>query len=100
MSKNLGTIVSFLIYSLGLAAVLIGDLFVAKFFDNIFVADWAFIKSAMMIVSSICLLGYDVLFVRDVTLIKRYLKRFVIQAVLISLLAVILINYFTKYSFE
>src|SRR5690606_392833 len=84
---------SFIIYAIGLAAMLLADLYIAKYFDVIFIADWAFIKSSVLIISTVCLMGYDTLFIRDQSLIKRYFKRFFIQTIGIALLVSVIIQF-------
>ena len=96
---KLDTGLSFLIYSGGLASMLLADLFVSKNYDVKFISNWAFLKSAILILSTVCLLGYDILFVRDISLIKRYWKKFLFQTILISITSVFFISIFRGESF-
>ena len=89
---RLDVVLSFLIYSIGLLSILVADLYVTKNFETDRIADWAFIKSTVVLIGTICLLGYDQVFVRDVTLIKRVFKTFVFQSLVISLLSAIIIG--------
>jgi hypothetical protein len=82
---------SFLIYSIGLLSILVADLYVTNHFETDRIADWAFTKSTVVLIGTICLLGYDQVFVRDVTLIKRVFKTFVLQSLVISSLSAIII---------
>ncbi|GGH35354.1 hypothetical protein GCM10011364_01850 [Mangrovimonas yunxiaonensis] len=86
MNVNKEVVVSFLIYGVGLASMLISDLYISKNFDIDFIADWAFVKSSVLIISTVCLMGYDTLFIRDQSLIKRYFKRFWGQTIIIAFL--------------
>jgi len=93
LSKGrLDVVFSFLIYSIGLLSILFADLYVTKHFETDRIADWAFTKSTVVLIGTICLMGYDQVFVRDVTLIKRVFKTFVFQSLVISLLSAIIIG--------
>ncbi|MGG6231754.1 hypothetical protein [Tenacibaculum sp. SDUM215027] len=84
-------LISFFLYGVGLLSLLVSDLYISKNFDDFFIADWAFIKSSILIISTVCLMGYDTLFIRDQSLIKRYFKRFWGQTIIIAFLVSIII---------
>jgi O-antigen/teichoic acid export membrane protein len=86
---------SFLIYGLGLLSLLLTDIYISENFDEKGIAQWAFYKSTIFMIGTICLLGYDQVFVRDKSLIKRYFNKFLFQTVIISTVACIII-YFAK----
>ncbi|ARN70860.1 hypothetical protein BST91_03955 [Nonlabens tegetincola] len=93
--ENKDVTFSFLLYGSGLLGMLLSDLYVSSNFSTSNIAEWAFFKSTILIVSTICLLGFDQLFVRDQTLIKRYFYSFIGYTFLI-VLSVLLIIYFLK----
>ena len=70
MKNKKDLIVSFLIYGLGLLSLLIADVYISENFNKQKIAQWAFYKSTIFIIGSICLLGYDQVFIRDKSLIK------------------------------
>ncbi len=90
---------SFIFYGFGLLGMLLSDLYVSSNFSTSAIAEWAFFKSTILIVSTICLLGFDQLFVRDQTLIKRYLKSFLIYSVIIIFAVVVIIFYLKNYNY-
>lgn len=99
MKSKREIVISFGIYGLGLLAMILADLYVSVNFSQEDVAEWAFIKSSILILGTLCLLGYDQVFVRDPTLIKRVLSKFLTQSVIISLIACCLIFFIKGISF-
>jgi hypothetical protein len=95
MNKN--TLISLILYFVGLICLALLDIFVSNRYDEVFISEWAFIKSTILILGSICLLGYDQVFIRDTSLIKRVFKKFVIQSVLISFISAVVIAQIKKY---
>lgn len=95
MKNKLDVLFSFSIYGLGLLAMVLSDLYVSQNSDPGYIADWAFLKSSILITGGICLLGYDFTFVRDPSLIKRVFTNFLVQAIGISV-AVVLTLFFVK----
>ncbi|MEP0266479.1 hypothetical protein [Dokdonia sp.] len=90
---------SFLFYGFGLLGMLLSDLYVSSNFSTSATAEWAFFKSTILIVSTICLLGFDQLFVRDQTLIKRYFKSFLGYCAIIISTVVLIIFFIKDYSY-
>ena len=87
MKNKKDLIVSFLIYGFGLLSLLIADVYITENFDKEKIAQWAFYKSTIFIIGSICLLGYDQVFIRDKSLIKRFFKKFLVQTLFISFIS-------------
>ena len=100
MKKKIDVLISFGFYGLGLLSFLLADIFVSENFSQENIAEWAFYKSTIIILGSIVLLGYDQVFVRDPSLVTRFLKRFVIQALVIATISVTLIAVFKGYTFQ
>ncbi|MDM1500003.1 hypothetical protein [Myroides odoratimimus] len=92
LKLNKQVLFSFFIYLLSLAALLIGELVIAKSTNSLMISDWAFLKSSVMILGTVCLMGYDTLFVRDQTLIQRYFWRFITQTIIIACISAIVIK--------
>ncbi len=97
---NRDVIISFAIYGLGLLSLLLADLYVAQQFNKEQIAEWAFIKSIVLIVGTFCLLGYDQIFIRDQSLIKRFYRRFLVQSCVIASLLIVFLVYIKSYPFE
>jgi len=91
---------SFSIYGLGLLAILVADIYVSSTFANDKIAEWAFVKSTILIVGTLCLLGYDQVFVRDPKLIRGVWKNFLLQSLAISAGVSFLIMLFKEYPLE
>gem|GEM_PF-2506606 len=87
MKNKKDLIVSFLIYGFGLLSLLIADVYISENFDKQKIAQWAFYKSTIFIIGSICLLGYDQVFIRDKSLIKRFFNKFLVQTLFISFIS-------------
>lgn len=86
---------SLILYGGGLSGMFLSDVYVTSNFSTNKIAEWAFTKSSILIVSSICLMGYDQLFIRDQTLIRRRLPKFIISsAIIISVVCLAL--YFVR----
>ncbi|HWK57540.1 MAG TPA: hypothetical protein VNQ80_09390 [Parapedobacter sp.] len=100
MKLNKDLIVSFAIYGLGLLCVLLADLHVSSNFSDFKVAEWAFIKSTVLIVGTFCLLGYDQIFIRDQSLIKRFYLKFLFQSCIIAILLIVLLMCVKGYIFK
>lgn len=100
MTNRTDSIASFFLYGIGLVAFLIADIRVSEIADKVYVADWAFVKSVVLIAGSACMLGYDQLFVRDPSLIERKQSTIVIQVLLISIGSSALLYGFKNLSVE
>lgn len=93
MNNRLDILLSFICYGVGLLAILIADIYTVQHFSKENIAEWAFIKSVILIVGSICLLGYDQVFVRDTSLIRRFFRQFNFQSLgIISIVGIFLYN--------
>lgn len=90
---------SFIFYGFGLMGMLLSDLYVSSNFSIQATAEWAFFKSTILIVSTICLVGYDQLFVRDQTLINRYFKFFLKNSFFIISIVLLIVFFFKGYSY-
>ena len=82
---------SFLFYASGICSLLVADLYIAANFTKQLVANWAFYKSTIMILGSLCLMGYDQVLVRNPSILARLNKSFVLQSVIISMIGSIAI---------
>ena len=100
MNKKIDILLSIIFYALGLVCLFLADLYVTENFDKNYIADWAFYKSTIIILGSSLLLGYDQVFVRDPSLVSRFFKKFITQALSIALVGVILVIYFKNISIE
>lgn len=100
MNKKIDTLLSIIFYALGLICLFLSDLYVTENFDKNYIADWAFYKSTIIILGISLLLGYDQVFVRDPSLVSRFFKKFIIQALSIALVGVTLVIYFKNISIE
>jgi len=100
MKKKIDVLISFAFYGLGLLSFLLADIFVSENFSQERIADWAFYKSTVIILGSILLLGYDQVFVRDPSLVIRFFKKFIIQALVIAIVSVSLITFLKGYTFQ
>lgn len=100
IQKNKDTSFSFMLYGFGLLGMLLSDLYVSSNFSASAIAEWAFFKSTILIVSTICLLGFDQLFVRDQTLIKRYFKSFLGSSLVIISIVLLMIFFLKDYSYS
>lgn len=95
---KLDTLMSFGLYGLGLLFMQLTDIYVSQNYSKDNIAEWAFFKSAIIILGTICLLGYDQVLVREPQLIQKIFKKFILQAFLISSFLSIIIGFFIKYS--
>lgn len=86
MKNKLDILISFLFYGIGLLAFLLVDIYVVHSFTKNDIAEWAFSKSILLIIGSVCLLGYDQVFIRDTSLIHRFFKQFNLQSLVIILI--------------
>lgn len=100
MKKKIDIVASFALYGLGLLSFLLADIYVSENFTQEHIAEWAFYKSTIIILGSIVLLGYDQVFVRDPSLVTRFFKRFVVQAISIAVISVAIISFFKNYTFQ
>lgn len=100
MKKKIDIVASFGFYGLGLLSFLLADIFVSENFSQENIAEWAFYKSTIIILGSIVLLGYDQVFVRDPSLVTRFFKKFIFQALGIGVVSVSLIAFFKEYTFQ
>ena len=91
---------SFIFYGFGLMGMLLSDLYVSSNFSIQATAEWAFLKSTILIVSTICLVGYDQLFVRDQTLIKRYFKFFLKYSFFIISTLLLIVFFLKSYTYD
>lgn len=94
--KKLNVIYSFFFYALGLGSLLVTDLLISKYFSKEEIANWGFYKSATLLISSIALLGYDQVFIREKYFIKTAFPKFKKTAFAITLVAIIVIFIFRK----
>lgn len=97
MKKRIDLLASFAIYGIGLLSFLIIDIIVMKQYSSVHIANWAFSKSTIILIGSFTLLGYDQVLLRDPRLIKSYFKKFVIRALVISLLSSLIIFFISDY---
>lgn len=100
MKKKIDIVISFGFYGLGLLSFLLADIFVSENFSQENIAEWAFYKSTIIVLGSIVLLGYDQVFVRDPSLVTRFFKKFIIQALVIGAIGVTIITFFKSYTLE
>ena len=100
MNKKIDILLSIIFYALGLVCLFLSDLYVTENFDKNYIADWAFYKSTIIILGTSLLLGYDQVFVRDPSLVSRFFKKFITQALSIALVGVVLVIYFKNISIE
>ena len=100
MKNKKDIIFSFLIYGIGLLAFLLVDLYVVQNFTKSNIAEWAFLKSVIIIAGSICLLGYDHVFIRDSSLIQRFFRKFNLQSIIIILFFTFLLLFIKQYSIK
>ncbi|WP_312159484.1 hypothetical protein [Acinetobacter sp.] len=97
MQFNKKNILSLLIYILSVAAFTLTDFFVISFDDNNIIADWAFYKSSIFIVGSICILGFDQLLLRNINSYSVLKKQFLVQSFIISLIIICVFYYFQTF---
>lgn len=100
MKKKIDIVASFALYGLGLLSFLLADIYVSENFSQEHIAEWAFYKSTIIILGSIVLLGYDQVFVRDPSLVTRFFKRFIVQAISIAVISVTIISFFKNYTLQ
>ena len=98
MKNKLDVLFSFSIYGLGLLAMVLSDILVSQNTDANYIADWAFLKSSILITGGICLLGYDFTFVRDPSLIKRVFPAFSLQSVIIGFVVAAVLFYIKDFT--
>lgn len=97
-SGNKDLLFSLIIYGGGLSGMFLSDIYVVSNFSVEKISEWAFIKSTILIVSTLCLMGYDQLFIRDQTLIKRRFPRFIKHSLIIIFVACIGLYFLRDYS--
>ncbi|UOU96708.1 hypothetical protein MUU74_09375 [Chryseobacterium daecheongense] len=98
MNNKKNIFLSFLIYGLGLLALLISDLYVNQSFSSDEIADYTFIKSSIFILGGLSLMGYEQVFIRDLSLIKREFTTFLVRTIIISLIFCYSIFHIKNYS--
>jgi len=96
MSSRSRVFISFILYGLGILSFLVADLYIVTNSNEDTVSNWAFYKSILFIFGSVCLLGFDQVLVRNPNLIRVILKKFIPQAVIMSLILVSLLMTFNS----
>lgn len=65
-----------LLYFIGMASLVLADLFIIRYYPDSFIAEWAFLKSSLFIGGSIVVFGLDQMFIRHNLKVSKYLPKF------------------------
>lgn len=85
MNKK-NVVYSLIVYLFGTLFLLCADFFVSRNFDQIFVANWAAIKSIIFVFGGICVFGFDQILMRQPEIASKVLKIYILQVLSISLI--------------
>lgn len=82
---------SLVIYLMGTLCLVCSDFFISKNYDQVYIAEWAALKSFVFVFGGICVFGFDQVLMRNPEIYRKIIGLYLIQAILLSCIFGILI---------